>query len=288
MATIQKKYEQLQTILGGMDRALVAFSGGVDSTFLLKVAHVVLGEKVLAVTATSETLPSAELAEAKALARSIGAAHRIIRTNELARPGYDDNTPQRCYFCKTELYEHLSALAQELHYEAVLDGSNVDDLGDWRPGRKAALEHKVRSPLQEADLTKDDIRALSRDLGLPTWEKQSFACLSSRFPYGEKITVEKLKQVDAAENVLRSLQFTQFRVRHHGDIARLELGPTDFERLFRDGLIEQVTQRLKALGYFYVTLDLEGFRSGSMNEPLLKRLRQANDARVVGTRLRRA
>lgn len=278
MATIQKKYEQLQTILGGMDRALVAFSGGVDSTFLLKVARMVLGDQVLAVTATSETLPSAELAEAKALARSIGAAHRIIRTNELDRPGYDDNTPQRCYFCKTELYEHLSALAHELRYEAVLDGSNVDDLGDWRPGRKAALEHEVRSPLQEAGLTKDDIRALSRDLGLPTWEKQSFACLSSRFPYGDKITVEKLKQVDEAENVLRSLQFTQFRVRHHGDIARLELGPIDFERLFRDGLIEQVTQRLKALGYYYVTLDLEGFRSGSMNEPLLKRLRQANDA----------
>ncbi|MEE9305186.1 MAG: ATP-dependent sacrificial sulfur transferase LarE [bacterium] len=278
MATIQKKYEQLQTILGGMDRALVAFSGGVDSTFLLKVARMVLGDQVLAVTATSETLPSAELAEAKALARSIGAAHRIIRTNELDRPGYDDNTPQRCYFCKTELYEHLSALAHELRYEAVLDGSNVDDLGDWRPGRKAALEHEVRSPLQEAGFTKDDIRALSRDLGLPTWEKQSFACLSSRFPYGEKITVEKLKQVDEAENVLRSLQFTQFRVRHHGDIARLELGAADFERLFRDGLIEQVTQRLKALGYYYVTLDLEGFRSGSMNEPLLKRLRQANDA----------
>ncbi len=278
MATIQKKYEQLQTILGGMDRALVAFSGGVDSTFLLKVARMVLGDQVLAVTATSETLPSAELAEAKALASSIGAAHRIIRTNELDRPGYDDNTPQRCYFCKTELYEHLSALARELHYETVLDGSNVDDLGDYRPGRKAALEHEVRSPLQEAGLTKDDIRALSRDLGLPTWEKQSFACLSSRFPYGDKITVEKLKQVDAAENVLRSLKFTQFRVRHHGDIARLELGPTDFERIFRDGLIEQVTQRLKALGYCYVTLDLEGFRSGSMNEPLLKRLRQANDA----------
>ncbi len=278
MATIQKKYEQLQTILGGMDRALVAFSGGVDSTFLLKVARMVLGDQVLAVTATSETLPSAELAEAKALARSIGAAHRIIRTNELDRPGYDDNTPQRCYFCKTELYERLSALARELQYETVLDGSNVDDLDDWRPGRKAALEHKVRSPLQEADLTKADIRSLSQDLDLPTWQKPSFACLSSRFPYGEKITVEKLKQVDAAENVLRSLQFTQFRVRHHGDIARLELGAADFERLFRDGLIEQVTQRLKALGYYYVTLDLEGFRSGSMNEPLLKRLRQANDA----------
>ncbi len=278
MATIQKKYEQLQTILGGMDRALVAFSGGVDSTFLLKVARMVLGDQVLAVTATSETLPSAELAEAKALARSIGAAHRIIRTNELDRPGYDDNTPQRCYFCKTELYERLSALARELQYETVLDGSNVDDLDDWRPGRKAALEHKVRSPLQEADLTKADIRSLSQDLDLPTWQKPSFACLSSRFPYGEKITVEKLKQVDAAENVLRSLQFTQFRVRHHGDIARLELGAADFERLFRDGLIEQVTQRLKALGYCYVTVDLEGYRSGSMNEPLLKRLRQANDA----------
>jgi uncharacterized protein len=278
MATIQKKYEQLQTILGGMDRVLVAFSGGVDSTFLLKVARMVLGDQVLAVTATSETLPSAELAEAKTLARSIGAAHRIIRTNELDRPGYDDNTPERCYFCKTELYEQLSALARELQYETVLDGSNVDDLDDWRPGRKAALEHKVRSPLQEADLTKADIRSLSQDLDLPTWQKPSFACLSSRFPYGEKITLEKLQQVDAAENVLRSLQFTQFRVRHHGDIARLELGAADFERLFRDGLIEQVTQRLKALGYCYVTVDLEGYRSGSMNEPLLERLRQANDA----------
>jgi uncharacterized protein len=279
MATIEVKYERLQAILGGMDRALVAFSGGVDSTFLLKVAHMVLGDEVLAVTASSETLPSAELEEAKTLARSMGATHRIIRTNELERPGYAENTAQRCYFCKTELYERLSALARELRYDTVLDGSNVDDLEDWRPGRKAAGEHKVRSPLQEAGLTKHNIRALSQDLDLPTWEKQSFACLSSRFPYGEKINVEKLKQVDAAENVLRSLQFTHFRVRHHGDIARLELGAYDFERLFRDDLLmEQVTQRLKALGYCYVTLDLEGYRSGSMNEPMLKRLRQANDA----------
>jgi uncharacterized protein len=277
MTTIQEKYERLQGILGGMDRALVAFSGGVDSTFLLKVARMVLGEKVLAVTATSETLPSAELDEARALARRIGAAHRIIRTNELARPGYDDNTPERCYFCKAELFERLSAMAQELRCEAILDGSNVDDLGDWRPGHKAARENNVRSPLQEAGLTKEEIRTLSRDLDLPTWEKPSFACLSSRFPYGDKITVEKLKQVDAAENVLRSLQFSQFRVRHHGDIARLELGPGDFERLFSDGLIGQVTERLKALGYCYVTLDLEGFRSGSMNEPLRRR-RRAGDA----------
>ncbi|MFQ5893795.1 MAG: ATP-dependent sacrificial sulfur transferase LarE, partial [Nitrospinota bacterium] len=263
MATVEEKYERLQAILGGMDRIMVAFSGGVDSTFLLKVAHMALGDRVLAVTASSETLPSAELAEATALARSMGVAHRVIETYELHRPGFADNPPERCYFCKTELYERLEALATELGYATVLDGSNVDDLGDWRPGRKAAGEHAVRSPLQEAGLTKDEIRALSRDLGLPTWEKQSFACLSSRFPYGDEITVEKLKQVDAAENVLRALAFRQFRVRHHGDIARLELGPSDLERLFRDGLVERVTQSLKALGYCYVTLDLEGFRSGS-------------------------
>lgn len=276
MAKAEEKFERLKEILGGMERALVAYSGGVDSTFVLKVAHQVLGEGVLAVTAVSETFPSAELEEATELAGTMGVAHRLIETHELKRPGFAENPPDRCYFCKTELFEKLSELAQELGYDSVLDGSNVDDLGDWRPGTKAAREHGVRSPLQEAGLNKEEIRALSLELGLPTWEKPSFACLSSRFPYGDTITLEKLKQVDAAENLLRSLAFKQFRVRHHGDIARLELGPAEFERLFTDGLKEKVTEGLKALGYCYVTLDLEGFRSGSMNEPLRRGLRSAS------------
>lgn len=278
MATAVEKLDRLKQLLKEMDRALVAFSGGVDSAFLLKVAHSVLGERALAVTATSETFPSAELAEARELARSIGAPHKVITTQELQRPGFADNPPERCYFCKTELFERLSALAAEMGYEFVLDGSNVDDLGDWRPGRKAAGEHGVRSPLQEAGLGKAEIRSLSRDMGLPTWEKQSFACLSSRFPYGDQITVEKLKQVDAAENILRELGFTQFRVRHHRDVARLELGPKDFERILSRELKERVTEGLKALGYCYVTLDLEGFRSGSMNEPLRRRAAKKAEA----------
>lgn len=271
MKRAEEKLARLKEILREMDRALVAFSGGVDSTFLLKVAHMELGGRVLAVTAASETLPRAEMEEAEELARGMGVAHRIINTQELKRPGFEDNPPERCYMCKTELFEKLSALARETGHEYVLDGSNMDDTGDWRPGTKAAREHGVRSPLQEAGLNKEEIRALSRRMGLPTWEKQSFACLSSRFPYGDKITVEKLSQVDQAENLLRSLDFKQFRVRHHGDIARLELGPEDFQRLFSDGLMEEVTKGIKALGFFYVTLDLEGFRSGSMNEPLRKR-----------------
>jgi uncharacterized protein len=271
--TADKKLERLKEILREMEGALVAFSGGVDSTFLLKVAHEELGGGVLAVTAASETLPGAELDEAKELARAMGVAHRVITTEELRRPGFTDNPPERCYLCKTELFEKLSELAKGLGHKFVLDGSNVDDIGDWRPGSKAAREHGVRSPLQEAGLDKEEIRAFSRELGLPTWEKQSFACLSSRFPYGDKITVEKLRQVDDAENLLRSLDFKEFRVRHHGDIARLELGPEDFQRIFSDGLMEEVTTGLKALGFCYVTLDLEGFRSGSMNEPLRKAAR---------------
>ena len=278
MATAEEKLERLKDILGEMQGALVAFSGGVDSAFLLKVAHAVLGQRALAVTATSETFPKAELDEAQELARSIGAAHRLITTRELQRPGFADNPPERCYFCKTELFGRLTALAEELGYEYVLDGSNTDDLGDWRPGARAAREHGVRSPLQEAGLNKTEIRLLSRSLGLPTWDKQSFACLSSRFPYGDRITVEKLQQVDAAENVLRSLRFKQYRVRHHGDIARLELGPSDLERLFRDDLVGKITRDLKALGYCYVTVDLEGFRSGSMNEPLKRRSQPATEA----------
>jgi uncharacterized protein len=275
MSQLEEKLGKLKAILSQMDRAVVAFSGGVDSTFLLDVAREVLGERVLAVTAMSETFPRAELEEAKDLARRMGVAHRIITTEELRRPGFSQNPPDRCYLCKTELFEKLTHLAREMGGACVLDGSNVDDLGDWRPGSQAARQMGVRSPLQEAGLRKADIRELSRVRGLPTWDKQSFACLSSRFPYGETLTVEKLRQVEAAEEVLRELKFKQFRVRHHGDIARLELGPSDTERLFQEDLIGRITRSLKALGYIYVTLDLEGFRSGSMNEPLRRRRESA-------------
>jgi len=221
------------------------------------------------VTALSETYPSAELKAAKDLAELIGIRQILVHSEELDIPGFSKNPPNRCYFCKAELIDKLQEVAKKEGLEHILLGLNHDDLGDFRPGTRAAREKGARSPLQEAGLTKAEIRILSQHLGLPTWNKPAFACLSSRFPYGEEITRNKLTQVDLAEDFLRSLGFHQLRVRHHQTIARLEIDPADFERISRPGIRDQIVGKLKELGFSYITLDLQGYRTGSMNEVLV-------------------
>jgi uncharacterized protein len=245
----------------------VAYSGGIDSTLLLKVAHDCLGERALAVTAISASLATQERAEAEAVVAHIGARYLPIESYETADPRYLANAPNRCYFCKSEVYDKLLDYAQREGFRYVVDGTNLDDAGDHRPGRQAARERGVRSPLQEVGLTKAEIRELARDLGLPNWDKPAAACLSSRIPYGTAITLQMLSQVERAELALKQMGFRQLRVRHHDDVARLEIEAADFEAVLRRR--EQIVDRLKGLGYTYITLDLAGFRSGSMNEALL-------------------
>ena len=265
---LQQKFERLKDILKEAGSGAVAYSGGVDSTFLIKVAHDVLGDNVIAVTARSSTYPIREYNEAKKYIEQFGAKHITIVSEELEIEGFSKNPVNRCYFCKTELFTKVRKEANKFGFKHVFDGSNFDDTSDFRPGMKAAKEQGVISPLKLAELTKNDIRELSKQLNIPTWNKPSFACLSSRFPYGKEITVEKLSMVDKAEQFLMDMGFKQLRVRHHDEIARIEVDPDERVRFFDLEIMNKIGDEFKRIGFKYVTLDIVGYRTGSMNEVL--------------------
>jgi pyridinium-3,5-biscarboxylic acid mononucleotide sulfurtransferase len=267
-ATPEAKLTRLQRMLSDIGSCVIAYSGGVDSTFLCKVAYDVLGKNVLAVTATSSTYPQRELTEAKRLAKAIGISHIVIRSEELDVKKFSENPPDRCYYCKKELFKKIRQIAKDHHFNKVLDGSNADDVFDYRPGGKARAELGVVSPLKDVGLTKQEIRVFSRTMHLSTAEKPAAACLASRFPYGTKITKERLKQVEAAENFLHLLGIRQCRVRYHAETARIEVAKDDFQIVLTHA--QRVIKQFKKLGFIYVTLDLEGYRTGSLNEVLSK------------------
>ncbi|MCS7187929.1 MAG: ATP-dependent sacrificial sulfur transferase LarE [Armatimonadota bacterium] len=265
---LQRKFESLLDYFRSLGSVLVAFSGGVDSTFLAKTAHMSLGDNAIAVTARSPSIPKAELEEAAKLAKLIGIRHIFIDTDEINDPNYASNPPNRCYFCRLNLFGKLKPLAQQLGIRHIVYGAVADDLNDFRPGMKAAEEEGVLAPLAELGFVKEEVRRLSLWLGLPTWDKPSFACLSTRFPYGSQITPEKLKQVEDAEDFLRQHGFRAFRVRHHEAIARIEVPPEDFYRFLDPEFRSALIKRFREIGFLFVTLDLMGLRSGSMNEML--------------------
>jgi uncharacterized protein len=265
---LDQKLGKLRSIFRPLGPVMVAFSGGVDSTFVLKVAHEVLGEGVLALTTTSPTMPSDDRISALEMANIIGARHLVIESNELTIPGYASNPLNRCYLCKHNLFTVCEAKATEFGFDVIVDGLNLDDLHDYRPGIKAATEKRVRHPLVEAEMTKADIRELSRAMGLSTWDRPASPCLSSRFPYGTQITPDGLRQVEEGERLLHAMGFAVARVRYHGDVARLEVESAAIPRLLEPELRDTVDRELKKIGFRFVTVDLKGFRSGSLNEGL--------------------
>ncbi|MBI4529457.1 MAG: ATP-dependent sacrificial sulfur transferase LarE [Deltaproteobacteria bacterium] len=267
---MEQKLEQLRSLLSQTGTAVVAFSGGVDSTFLLKVAHMALGESVIAMTASSPTAPPGELDAARNLARQIGCRHLVVASHELDNPLFTQNPANRCYFCKDELYRICRREADRLGVKTIFDGTNLDDLKDHRPGLKAAKEWGVRHPLVETKLTKDEIRGYSRKLNLPTWDKPAIACLSSRFPYGTEINVERLEKIASCERFLQQLGFREFRVRYHGDLVRIEVAPHEINRFLETDTREAIVHRFKEIGFSFVSLDLQGYRTGSMNEVLAR------------------
>ena len=267
-ASLAVKAARLRELLAGYRSVLIAFSGGVDSAYLAIAAHAVLGDRALAVTADSPSYPDSHRQLALKIARDFALPHEVIRTAELERPEYRANPANRCYYCKYELYSHLAALARQRDIEVIVDGNNADDRGDYRPGRLAAREHNVKSPLDEAELTKADIRELARAAGLESWNEPASACLSSRIPYGSEVTDERLRQIERAEQVVRELGFRIFRVRHHDTVARLEIARAEMSRALDPDVNARLVSSLKALGYQYVSLDLQGYRLGSLNEAL--------------------
>jgi uncharacterized protein len=267
---VASKLDQLKAVLRSGGRTLVAYSGGVDSALLAKVAHDTLGDDALAVIADSPSLPRRELDEALEIGKQFGFPVRVIKTDEMADTNYTSNPSNRCYFCKSELFEKLAETARDERWQTIVYGENASDVGDFRPGAVAAKEYEVRAPLKEVGMTKAEIRELSAELGLPTATKPQMACLSSRIPYGEPVTDEALQMIEAAENVLRDAGFYEVRVRHHKNMARIEVGADEFARFFDGEVRESVTRALKKIGYAYVTLDLQGYRRGSANEVVAK------------------
>jgi uncharacterized protein len=279
-SVLDARLKKLRSILESMDRVVVAYSGGVDSSLLLKVASEVLGRKVYAVIASSPTYPEREIRAARALARKFKVGHEVIATSEMDNPAFTANPPLRCYHCKRELMGEIRKIADRMGIAVIVDGQNADDVGDYRPGARAAAEMGVRSPLREAGLSKADIRALSKRYGLPTWDKPAMACLASRFPYDTPITAEALAWVERSEDALRGLGFVQLRVRHHETVARIEVPPGEIARVVKPGMREKIVAALIKAGYTYVTLDLAGYRTGSMNETLAPSARAAYTGRI--------